>query len=68
MKVIDVIVDGVIFHSRGEARRAIQQNAVSINGFKIKDAEEECDPTIETLSKGKRNFIYKEGEFIEIPR
>jgi tyrosyl-tRNA synthetase len=64
MKVIEVLADGVIFQSRGEARRAIAQGAVKINNTKVDDGEAEITKTVTTISKGKKVFVLSNGKVI----
>lgn len=58
MKAIELLVDGVIFQSRGECRRAIAQGAIKINGVKIEDAEQEVEISKDVaVEKGKKVFL-----------
>ncbi|MCF7857819.1 MAG: tyrosine--tRNA ligase [Candidatus Cloacimonetes bacterium] len=56
MKIIDILTQSGICNSGGEARRMIKQNAVSIDGTKIKDmfyeVTKEC-----VIKVGKRRFV-----------
>ncbi len=52
-----LLVDLKLVNSTSDGRRMIKQNAVSIDGEKIKDMNKEIDPTGERLIKvGKRRF------------
>ncbi len=56
MKIIDILVQSKTCASGGEARRMIKQNAVSINGEKVKDIFAEVDKEV-TIKVGKRRFL-----------
>lgn len=52
-----LLVDANLVKSTGEARRMIQQHAVSLNGGKVEDVEHRVSPTGELVLKvGKRRF------------
>ena len=62
IKFVDLMVEVGFFASKSEARRMIEQNAVSVNGEKIKDVDlvvtEKNFVNDELLvKKGKKNFI-----------
>ena len=62
IKFVDLMVEVGFFASKSEARRMIEQNAVSVNGEKIKDVDlvlTEKDFVNDELlvKKGKKNFI-----------
>ncbi len=62
IKFVDLMVEVDFFASKSEARRMIEQNAVSVNGEKIKDVDlvvtEKNFVNDELLvKKGKKNFI-----------
>ena len=62
IKFVDLMVEVGFFASKSEARRMIEQNAVSVNGEKIKDVDlvvaEKDFVNFELLvKKGKKNFI-----------
>ena len=56
IKILDILVQSKICASGGEARRMVKQNAVSINGEKVKDifaeVSDEC-----VIKVGKRRFL-----------
>jgi len=63
--LISTVTRSEVYASKGEARRAIQQNAVSVNKVKVTSAEQ---PTTEftllqdrflLISKGKKNHLIK---------
>ena len=55
--IVALVVSAGFATSNGEARRLIQQNAVSIDGSKIADIEAEVEPTTgQVLRVGKRRF------------
>ena len=56
MKIIDILVQSKTCASGGEARRMIKQNAVSIDGEKVKDIFAEVDKEV-TVKVGKRRFL-----------
>ena len=56
MKIIDILVQSGTCESGGEARRMIKQNAVSIEGEKVKDIFAEVDKEV-TIKVGKRRFL-----------
>ncbi len=56
MKIIDILVQSGTCASGGEARRMIKQNAVSIDGEKVKDIFAEVDKEV-TIKVGKRRFL-----------
>ena len=62
IKFVDLMVEVGFFASKSEARRMIEQNAVSINGEKIKDidlvfTEKDFINSELLVKKGKKNFI-----------
>ena len=62
IKFVDLMVEVGFFASKSEARRMIEQNAVSVNGEKIKDVDlvlTKKDFVNDELlvKKGKKNFI-----------
>ncbi len=56
MKIIDILAQSNTCASGGEARRMIKQNAVSIDGEKVKDIFAEVDKEV-TIKVGKRRFL-----------
>ncbi len=56
MKIIDILAASKTCKSGGEARRMIKQNAVSIDGEKVKDLFAEVDKEV-TIKVGKRRFL-----------
>jgi len=54
--VLDVLVDGKLVNSRGEARRLIAQNGVRLDGETLSDALQEF-PHPGVLRVGKRRFL-----------
>ncbi|MCF7793469.1 MAG: tyrosine--tRNA ligase [Candidatus Cloacimonetes bacterium] len=56
MKIIDILTASNTCASGGEARRMIKQNAVSIDGEKVKDIFAEVDKEV-TIKVGKRRFL-----------
>ncbi|MBL6965631.1 MAG: tyrosine--tRNA ligase [Anaerolineales bacterium] len=54
--VLDVLTDSGLVSSRGEGRRMVQQNAVSLDGEKLTDALAEF-PGSGVLRVGRRKFI-----------
>ena len=55
ISVIDALVESGVVESRGEVRRLIQGNAISVNGEKISD---DFAPTQKSLvKKGKNSFV-----------
>jgi tyrosyl-tRNA synthetase len=56
MKIIDILTESNTCGSGGEARRMIKQNAVSIDGEKVKDIFAEVDKEV-TIKVGKRRFL-----------
>lgn len=63
--LISTVTNSEIYASKGEARRAIQQNAVSINKTKVKSAEQALtdfgllQERFLVVSKGKKNHLIK---------
>lgn len=55
--VVDILVDTEVCSSKGEARRLIEGNAVSINGSKITDSAEYTVEKSCLIKKGKNTFI-----------
>ena len=56
MKIVDILTQGKLCKSGGEARRMIKQQAVSIDGEKVNDVfSEMSDPGI--IKVGKRRFL-----------
>ncbi|MBU4421359.1 tyrosine--tRNA ligase [Patescibacteria group bacterium] len=53
--VADVLVESKLCSSKSDARRAIEQGGVSLDGNKIENFEEKAIPGI--LKKGKRHFV-----------
>ena len=54
--IIDILTQSKTCASGGEARRMIKQNAVSIDGEKVKDIFAEIDKEV-TIKVGKRRFL-----------
>lgn len=65
--LLSTVTQGEIYPSKGETRRAIQQNAVSINKVKVTSAEQPLtdfdllQDRFVLVSKGKRNHLVKVG-------
>lgn len=63
--LVSTATDGRIYTSKGEARRNIQQKALSINREKVSDANLSVDTSLFiqgnylVVGKGKKNFILK---------
>ena len=63
--LISTVTNSEIYTSKGEARRAIQQNAVSVNKIKISTAEQPItelsllQDRFVLISKGKKNHLVK---------
>lgn len=63
--LVSVATNGEVYASKGEARRAIQQNAVSINKEKIKSAEQPLtdlallQDSFLLVSKGKKSHLIR---------
>lgn len=63
--LISTVTNSEIYASKGEARRAIQQNAVSVNKTKVKSAEQALtdfgllQERFLVVSKGKKNHLIK---------
>jgi tyrosyl-tRNA synthetase len=55
-RIIDILAAGGICKSVGEAKRMIKQNAVSVDGEKVKDKFAEIDKKA-VIKVGKRRFI-----------
>lgn len=60
-KLLDILVDGRVFSSKGEGRRLIQQNGLSLNGVRVADAdyvlsEEDFEGGGAVVRKGKKKF------------
>lgn len=56
--IIKLLTDAKLCSSNGEARRMIKQNAVSIDGEKITNSDQEIFPENEMILKvGKRRFL-----------
>lgn len=60
-KLLDILVDGRVFSSKGEGRRLIQQNGLSLNGVRVADAdyvlsEEDFEGGGAVIRKGKKKF------------
>ncbi len=53
--VVDLLVDGGLAASKGEARRLILGGAVSVNGDKVLDDKVVDQPSL--IKKGKNNFL-----------
>ena len=63
-KAHEILIKNNIFFSRGEMRRAIAQNAVSINGVKVEDIEQEFEiGTDVAIQKGRRKFLNSQEWF-----
>lgn len=66
--LLSTVTQGEIYPSKGETRRAIQQNAVSINKVKITGAEQPLadfdllQDRFVLVSKGKKNHLVKVSE------
>ncbi len=61
-KLLDVLVAGKVFNSKGEGRRLIAQNGLSLNDEKVSDADyvlQECDfqEGAAIVKKGKKKFF-----------
>ena len=61
-KLVDLMVEVKFMSSKGEARRMIEQNAISLNGEKVKDVdfvieEKDCKDQTLLLKRGKKNFL-----------
>ena len=57
VNIVDLIVSAGFAKSKGEARRLVTQNAVSIDGDKIADPHAEVDPADgAVLRVGRRRF------------
>ena len=57
-RLVDIISTAGLTQSKGEARRLIQQNAVSIEGKKVTDIDHVVEPVGEmVLRVGKRRFL-----------
>lgn len=65
--LLSTVTHGEIYPSKGETRRAIQQNAVSINKVKVVNAEQPISDfsllqnRFVLVSKGKKNHLLKIG-------
>ena len=65
--LLSTVTQGEIYPSKGEARRAIQQNAVSVNKVKVTSAEQPLtdfdllQSRFVLVSKGKKNHLVKVG-------
>ena len=65
--LLSTVTQGEIYPSKGETRRAIQQNAVSINKVKVTSAEQPLtdfdllQDRFILVSKGKKNHLVKVG-------
>ena len=58
MNVIDIITATGLARSKSEARRLIQQNAVSLDGVKIKEIDHQIEPTEgQVLRVGQRQTV-----------
>ena len=59
MTILDFVVAAGFLSSKGEARRLIEQNGLSLNGEKVTDgmAKLPADKTELLLQKGKKNFL-----------
>ncbi len=58
MLLVDIIADAGLTRSKSEARRMVQQNAVSLDGAKIDDIEYQVEPVGEqVLRVGRRRFL-----------
>lgn len=60
-KLLDILVAGKVFASKGEGRRLIQQNGLSLNDVKVADpdyalAEEDFTDGEAIVKKGKKKF------------
>lgn len=60
-KLLDILVEGKVFASKGEGRRLIQQNGLSLNDAKVADAEyvlseEDFKGGEAVVRKGKKKF------------
>jgi tyrosyl-tRNA synthetase len=57
--VVDIIAEAGLTRSKSEARRLVQQNAVSLDGAKIDDIEHQVQPAAEeqVLRVGRRRFL-----------
>ena len=56
--IIKLLTDSKLCSSNGEARRMLKQNAVSIDGEKVTNLDQEIFPENEMILKvGKRRFL-----------
>ena len=77
MSILDFVVAAGFISSKGEARRLIEQNGLSINNEKVTDglAKLPSDTSEILLQKGKKNFLkvvlkqfnYLNGYFVCVP-
>jgi tyrosyl-tRNA synthetase len=65
LDLVSTVTNSEIYPSKGEARRAIQQNAVSVNKVKVSGAEQALTDfsllqgKFLLISKGKKNHLIK---------
>jgi tyrosyl-tRNA synthetase len=58
MNVVDIIAAAGLTRSKSDARRLVQQNAVSLDGVKIKEIGYQIEPAEEqVLRVGRRRFL-----------
>lgn len=61
INVVDLFVNAGLGTSKGEVRRLIQQNGLSVDGEKCKNPDDivkkPCDKDYVLLKKGKKNFV-----------
>lgn len=57
MTALEILMNNNIYSTRGETRRAIQQNAVKINGVKIENAEDIILDEVRVIQSGRRKFL-----------
>ena len=55
-KLIEVLVEAKIFASKGEVRRMIQQNGLTLNDEKVTDIEKILDKLPAIVKVGKKKF------------
>ncbi len=60
-KLIDVLTTGKVFASKGEGRRLVQQNGLSLNDAKVSDAEyalsdDDFTDGVAVIKKGKKKY------------
>lgn len=64
MTVVDFLMENEIFSSKGEARRAILQQSIKLNGIRVENIEELIPSDVITISRGKRIYLKStDGKF-----